>query len=559
MKKACMYLRLSREDGELSESNSISNQRQIILSFAQANEIDVCYEYIDDGYSGANFNRPDFGRMIRDLEDGLFNTIIVKDLSRFGRDYIESGKYLQKVFPEKNIRFISVNDNYDSENADVSDTHLILPIRNFINDSYCRDISMKVKSSKEVKRKNGQFIGAFAPFGYKKDIKDKHKLVVDTEVSHIVERIFQMKIDGYSSKAIADFLNSIGLATPSRHKENSGENFSTGFVVKNSKWDSKTVNRVIQNKVYIGVLEQGKTAKLNYKSKKEVKVSKEDWIITENAHEGIVSKSVFALANKMLLRDVKRSKEKPYLLSGMLYCKDCGSSMIRRTLKNKGSESIFYICSDYNNGGDCSRHSIKEDEVLHQMAKAMNEHLGQFRELIEKASKLDVSILNIKVEFDSLNAEKKKYEMLRQSLYMDLEDGLITTEEFERFRKSYLVKIKEIENQIERKVAVEKELKATLSSSDNLISSIIPKDEKEISRLSMVSFIDKILVGENDELTFVFNNIETMNVLKALVKQDEDNQKKKPKSSTMIPIGKLYAKTLPIMDAEPEYAIGGVL
>ena len=410
MKKACMYLRLSREDGELSESNSISNQRQIIRSFAQANEIDVCYEYIDDGYSGANFNRPDFGRMIRDLENGLFNTIIVKDLSRFGRDYIESGKYLQKVFPEKNIRFISVNDNYDSENADVSDTHLILPIRNFINDSYCRDISMKVKSSKEVKRKNGQFIGAFAPFGYKKDVKDKHKLVVDTEVSHIVERIFQMKIDGYSSKAIADFLNSIGLATPSRHKENSGENFSTGFVLKNSKWDSKTVNRVIQNKVYIGVLEQGKTAKLNYKSKKEVKVSKEDWIITEDAHEGIVSKSVFALANKMLLRDVKRSKEKPYLLSGMLYCKDCGSSMIRRTLKNKGSESIFYICSDYNNGGDCSRHSIKEDEVLQQMAKAMNEHLGQFRELIEKASKLDVSILNIRVEFDSLNAEKKKYE-----------------------------------------------------------------------------------------------------------------------------------------------------
>lgn len=559
MKKACMYLRLSREDGELSESNSISNQRQIIRSFAQANEIDVCYEYIDDGYSGANFNRPDFGRMIRDLEDGLFNTIIVKDLSRFGRDYIESGKYLQKVFPEKNIRFISVNDNYDSENADVSDTHLILPIRNFINDSYCRDISMKVKSSKEVKRKNGQFIGAFAPFGYKKDVRDKHKLVVDTEVSHIVERIFQMKIDGYSSKAIADFLNSIGLATPSRHKENSGENFSTGFVVKNSKWDSKTVNRVIQNKVYIGVLEQGKTAKLNYKSKKEVKVSKEDWIITEDAHEGIVSKSIFALANKMLLRDVKRSKEKPYLLSGMLYCKDCGSSMIRRTLKNKGSESIFYICSDYNNGGDCSRHSIKEDEVLHQMAKAMNEHLGQFRELIEKASKLDVSTLNIRVEFDSLNAEKKKYEMLRQSLYMDLEDGLITTEEFERFRKSYLIKIKEIENQIERKVAVEKELKATLSSSDNLLSSILPKDEKEISRLSMVSFIDKILVGENDELTFVFNNIETMNVLKALVKHDEKNQEKKPKSSTMIPISKLYAKTLPIMDAEPEYAIGGVL
>ncbi|MDO5095315.1 MAG: recombinase family protein [Peptostreptococcaceae bacterium] len=560
MKQACMYLRLSKEDGEQSESNSISNQRQIIKSFAHANEIDVCYEYVDDGYSGANFNRPDFKKMIRDLEDGLFSIIIVKDLSRFGRDYIESGKYLQKVFPEKNIRFISVNDNYDSENADVSDTHLILPIRNFINDSYCRDISMKVKSSKEVKRKNGQFIGAFAPFGYKKDVKDKHKLVVDTEVSHIVERIFQMKIDGYSSKAIADFLNSIGLTTPSRHKENSGENFSTGFVVKNSKWDSKTVNRVIQNKVYIGVLEQGKTTKLNYKSKKEVKVSKEDWIITENAHESIVSKSVFILANKMLLRDVKRSKEKPHLLSGMLYCKDCGSAMIRRTIKRKDSESVFYICSNHNNGGDCSRHSIKEEYVIDVMTKALNDYLEQFRELIQKASKLDIATLSISVDFESLYSEKKKYETLRQSLYMDLEDGLITMEEFERFRKSYLFKIKEIEKQIETKSNIEKELRATLSN-ESLLSSMLPQSEKEICRLSMVSFIDKILVGEDNELNFVFNDIETMNVLKALVKHDGEKQGKKPKSnsSTMIPISKLYAKTLPVMEAEPEYAIGGEL
>ena len=189
----------------------------------------------------------------------------------------------------------------------------------------------------------------------------------------------------------------------------------------------------------------------------------------------------------------------------------------------------------------------------------MNEHLGQFKELIEKASKLDVSTLNIRVDFDNLNVEKKKYEMLRQSLYMDLEDGLITTEEFERFRKSYLVKIKEIEKQIERKVAVEKELKATLNSSENLLSSILPKDEKEISRLSMVSFIDKILVGENNEMTFVFNNIETINVLKALVKQDEEKQEKKAKSSAMISINKLYAKTLPVIERKVEYAIGGVL
>lgn len=246
---ACMYLRLSREDGDISESNSISNQRQIIKSYAKENGITISNEYVDDGFSGSNFDRPNFKNMIEDLNAGKFRIIIVKDLSRFGRDYIESGKYLQKIFPEKGIRFISVNDNYDSDNADVSDTHLILPIRNFINDSYCRDISMKVKSSKEVKRKNGEFIGSFAPFGYKKDSKNKHKLVVDTEVSHIVSRIFDMKIEGYSSKAIADFLNSIGTVTPSRHKENKGDNFNTGFIVKDAKWDAKMVNRVITNKV----------------------------------------------------------------------------------------------------------------------------------------------------------------------------------------------------------------------------------------------------------------------------------------------------------------------
>lgn len=219
-KLACIYLRLSKEDGDSAESNSISSQRQIIESFVKNNDLTIVSEYIDDGYTGSNFNRPDFMRMIDDLNQKKFTTIIVKDLSRFGRDYIESGKYLQKIFPEKRVRFISVNDNYDSEKADVSDTHLILPIRNFINDSYCRDISMKVKSSKEIKRKSGEFISAFAPFGYKKDERNKHKLVIDTKVSHIVERIFDMKIEGYSSKAIADFLNSIGAITPGRHKEN---------------------------------------------------------------------------------------------------------------------------------------------------------------------------------------------------------------------------------------------------------------------------------------------------------------------------------------------------
>ena len=551
---ACMYLRLSREDGDSSESNSISNQRQIIKSYAKENDIKLSYEYVDDGFSGSNFDRPHFKNMIDDLNKGKFNIIIVKDLSRFGRDYIESGKYLQKIFPEKGVRFISVNDNYDSENADMSDTHLILPIRNFINDSYCRDISMKVKSSKEVKRKNGEFIGAFAPFGYKKDDKDKHKLVIDKEVSHIIERIFNMKIEGYSSKAIADFLNSIGTITPSKHKENNGDNFNTGFVVKNAKWDAKMINRIISNKVYIGVLEQGKTTKLNYKSKKEIDVSKEDWIVIQNAHEPIISKSIYLLANKMLLRDVKQSKDKPCILSGMLYCKDCGSPMVRRKVKAKDGYNIFYICSEYNNTGDCSRHSIKEEYIIKATIHALN-YLSKYNELLEKVSAIDVSKLTLKVDFDSLNAEKKKYERLRQSLYMDLEEELITTEEFEKFRNNYLIKIRKIEKQIITKQNIVEELKAKINDKGSLVSDIVPNiDSDNLNRLSLVSFIDRIEIGEDNAIHFIFNNIDTVHLLEAIVEGEKESNKKD--GSRLISIHQYLGNQIDISNSST--AIGGV-
>lgn len=554
-KFACMYLRLSREDGDSTESNSISNQRQIIKSYARDNDFKVVAEYVDDGFSGSNFDRPKFKKMIQDLEEKKFKTIIVKDLSRFGRDYIESGKYLQKIFPEKGIRFISVNDNYDSENADVSDTHLILPIRNFINDSYCRDISMKVKSSKEIKRKNGEFIGAFAPFGYKKDSKNKHKLVVDTEVSHIIERIFNMKIDGYSSKAIADFLNSIGCVTPSKHKENSGDNHTTGFIVKDSKWDAKMVNRIITNKVYIGVLEQGKTRKLNYKSKREVEVNEEDWIVINDSHKPIISKSIYALANKMMLRDVKQSADIPHILSGMLYCKDCGSSMVRRKVKSKNGHNIFYICSHYNNKGDCTRHSIKEDYLLDMTLFALKDYLKKYNELLSQVNKLDVSKVTFNIDFESLNSEKRKYERLRQSLYMDLEDELITSEEFERFRKNYLIKIREIEKQIATKKNILANLQEKMKNKDSLVSEIVPTDLSSLNRLTIVSFIDRIEIGENNEINFVFNNLETVNLLKTLIKEESESKSEVKKN--LISINKVFGNALE--NNTPMQLAGGVL
>ena len=194
--KACMYLRLSKDDGIHSESNSITNQRELIQSYARKNELEIVKEYTDDGYSGTNYDRPALKNMLEEIgkNDRAFNVIIVKDLSRFGRDYIGAGKYIQKIFPQFHIRFISINDNYDSQHADMSDTNLILPIRNFINDSYARDISNKVKSSQKMKREKGEYIGSFAPYGYKKSEENKNKLIVDENVRDIIKSIFDMKL-----------------------------------------------------------------------------------------------------------------------------------------------------------------------------------------------------------------------------------------------------------------------------------------------------------------------------------------------------------------------------
>lgn len=296
------------------------------------------------------------------------------------------------------------------------------------------------------------------------------------------------------------------------------------------------VNRIISNKVYIGVLEQGKTTKLNYKSKHEVDVSKEDWIAIENAHESIVSKSIFTLANKILLCDVRQSKDKPYILSGLLYCKDCGSPMIRRKVRDK----IFYICSEYNNTGECSRHSVKEDYVTHATIHALNEYLSKYNELLKKVSEIDVSKFTLKVDFESLNAEKRKYERLRQSLYMDLEEELITTEEFERFRKNYLIKIREIEKQIITKQNIVEELKMKINDKGSFVSEIVPNPESdELNRLSLVSFIDCIEIGEDNAINFVFNNIETVNLLQAVVDSDKVKAKDTNKAS-LISMGKLF-------------------
>ncbi|MBU5257228.1 recombinase family protein [Tissierella praeacuta] len=542
---AYMYLRLSRDDGDEGESNSIGNQRELIKSYADKAGFQIIKEYIDDGFTGSNFDRPDFKRMISDLEKKNCKTIIVKDLSRFGRDYIESGKFLQKIFPQMGVRFISVNDNYDSENADVSDTHLILPIKNFINDSYCRDISMKVKSSQKTKRQRGEFIGAFAPYGYKKNSKKKNHLVVDRKISHIVRKIFEMKVEGYSSKAIADELNRLGIQTPQAYKESNGSNFSTGFANNKSKWQAKMINRIIENRVYLGDLEQGKRTRLNYKSNKEIKVTQDDWIKVEGTHEAIVTETMFNVANKMMGRDILNRKSKPDFLTGLLYCADCGNQLVRRNLKTKNGQTIYYICSLYNRGKGCSRHSIKEEDILSSLNYILKQHIKYQEDLFLRIRQADLSKSEYDLDLDDLLAEKKKYETLRRSLYMDLEDELIDEEEFQSFRKSYQLKIKEVEQQITNRKKAYNDLEEILNSKENWLTGLEKyKNIESIDRQTLAFFVDRILVGEKDEdgrprIAVFFNDMEKLDILKRITEGVKKN-----KASNLVSFNNMVIKGL---------------
>lgn len=530
--KACMYLRLSKDDGIHSESNSITNKRELIQSYARKNELEIVKEYTDDGYSGTTYDRPALKDLMEEIskKNREFDIIIVKDLSRFGRDYIGAGTYIQKIFPQLHIRFISINDNYDSQHADMSDTNLILPIRNFINDSYARDISNKVKSSQKMKREKGEYIGSFAPYGYKKLEENKNKLIVDENVRDIIKSIFDMKLKGYSSKAIAEELNDLGIDSPKVYKEKQGLHYTGGFkVLKVRNWSAKSINRIIENEVYIGTMLQGKSATINYKNKKQIEKDKRDWVKVEHTHEGIISKEVFYIANRMLKRDLYSSKEKKTdLFSGMLFCKDCNSPLVRRVVKYKEKEQVFYICSKYNKEKSCTRHSMKKEDLEEILTGVFEDYLAFHENLYQKIQTIDITKNIVDTQIGILQREKEMTQELLSSLYVDLEEDIISKEEYQIFRKNYLEQITKLNENIEYRRKKQEAAKERIKNNEKWLIDI--KKYKALTkpdRLSVVMLIDKILIGEDKEIEVIFNHQEEVAFLEAMANSREEKTVRK--------------------------------
>lgn len=522
---AAMYLRLSRDDEDRdgsmkTESNSIGSQRELIRTFIrEQSDIELYDIYVDDGFSGSNFDRPEFKRMISDIKAGRVNCVIVKDLSRFGRDYIESGRYIQKTFPALGVRFIALTDHYDSSLADTGESSIVLPVKNFINDSYCRDISTKVKSQLEVKRKNGECIAPFAVYGYLKSEADRNRLVIDEYAAENVRKIFEWKIEGIAVSEIANTLNRLGILSPKEYKKSLGLHYNGGFSSTGTAlWSSTTVKRILTNEVYLGHLVQGKTEKINYKVKKNTEKPKEEWVKVENTHEPIVSEDDFFIVQNLLKTDGRKSMDtgnaSPFM--GLLFCGDCGEQMVRRVNRYKDTVKVYYICSTKNRGDGCSRHSIEEQTLKDIVAESVRHYANTFlkeKQLFERSVQFETnfeSVSRYDKEIERLKKEQDKYYKLCSGLYEDLSSGIITKEEFERLHGGFGQKAKELEEAMKKQEQLIKEMfKKGVLSAGRLKTFQDCVEVKEIDRRSLCSMVKRIEVYENRqiEIEFYFSDI----------------------------------------------------
>ena len=507
-----IYIRLSREDGDKEESDSVGNQRKLLAEYIAKKEDFILYDvYVDDGYSGTNFNRPSFQRMIADIEDGKVNCVVVKDLSRFGRDYIDTGRYLERYFPEMGVRFISVTDGIDSMKQAYD---MLLPIKNIFNEQYARDISKKIQATVKSKQKAGEFIGAFTSYGYKKSPVDKNKLVIDDYAADVVRRIFSLYIQGYGKQKIAKLLNAEGVLCPAEYKKVNGENYKNcNRLESTTYWSYSTINSILHREMYVGNMVQG--TKHQRMRSKQKKMPKEEWIVVENTHEPIIDKATWEKAQSLLQKrtrelDLETNKN---IFAGFVKCGDCGRAMAKNMWRRAdGSKTYSLYCGTYKRNGKqyCTPHTLPmvvlEDIVLGDL-KAIVDNVDNLKELVQSQSFTASQVKRIAdTELSKIKAELERVKKLKKSVYEDYREELISKEEFLSYREDYLKKEELYSKQIE---ALEEK------KNDNVTEDVFEtpwlkrllelKDIEALDRNIVVEMISEIKVYENRKIKITYN------------------------------------------------------
>ena len=504
---AALYIRLSKEDESEGPSQSVQNQESLLREFVQQHRLSVYDTYVDDGWSGTNFDRPDFQRMIGDIEARKVNMVITKDLSRLGRDYIMTGHYMERYFPEHRVRYISLLDGIDT-GVD-STANDITPFRAIMNDMYAKDISKKIKSVKRDKQRKGQFIGGKPAYGYKMHPTEKNKIVIDEEVAPVVRRIFALALSGMSCRNIATRLNQEGVPTPATYANLpvARPGPYTGL------WSSERISEMLQNETYIGNMVQGRSVKISYKSKKCLRQAPANWVVVEGTHEPLVDGETFRKVQLLVgSRKHTRSRTYDFLLKGLIFCHECGYPLAVLNRKNaRGEDVLYFVCRTYQRftkAGVCTCHSIKEKTVtdavvakVREVCQAClkpDELLPMAREAVENAGKgsgLKMELQDLQSRIDSLTAKLDR-------MYIDRLNGLLPEADFQRI----FSRIKGEREQLEEKrKALAFQQKSPVPSEDRareLVQRFIETAGE--SRELLVSLIERVELTEDKEVIIKF-------------------------------------------------------
>lgn len=510
-----IYIRLSKEDLKKGkdDSNSVKNQRDLLNDFYRRNidEFESITEYVDDGHTGTDANREDFQRLLADVMSGKINCVIVKDLSRFARNYSDAGSLIDNLFVQMGVRFISLAENVDSYKNPDSVSNIIVPITNVMNDNYCYQTSKKIRQVFDYKRRNGQYIGAFAPYGYVKHPKDKHRLIVDPDAAENVKLIFTMLIQGSSKRAIALYLNEHGVPSPSAYKVQKGLPVSTrGY--DDPMWGVRMIHSILTNPTYTGDLAQGRSRAKSYKVHQIEAVPREEWVEVAGTHEAIIDYETFDKVQALLQRDTRTSPKgrEVHLFSGFLKCADCGRAITRCVGKNN---NVYYSCSTYKNRSRtaCTMHSIKHERLEAAVLFAVQHqvHLAvSYSEIVTQINSAPIK-KSQSYRLDDLIAAKEreltKITRYKQSLYQDWKDGEITQQEYRDMKADYERQTSDISAVLTRLNAERAELANGVDNEHPALVAFMKYQNIEaLNREILVELVDYIKVYENGNISVKF-------------------------------------------------------
>ena len=514
--KAADYARISREDGDKEESDSIGTQFDIIDDYiAHNDDITFIDRYSDDGWSGTNFDRPDFMRLMEDIKKGKINCVIVKDLSRLGRNYILVGQYLEMIFPMLNIRFISVNDRIDSIKDPASINNALVSFKNVMNDEYCRDISNKVRSSLDRKRSKGEFIGSFASYGYMKDPDDHHHLIVDPVAAEVVKNIFDWFLQGMSIIGIAKRLNHMGIPNPSAYKRQCGLNYKHPAGQLDSAWPDSSVKRVLKNRLYVGDMVQNKNRTKSYKVQVSVAVPEENWVIVPNMHEAIIDREKFETVQQLLMRDTRTSPGINHvsIFAGYIRCADCLRAMGKKSVAQSYGKYHYYVCQTFRKAGRnlCTKHTIREKQLYDAV-------LATIQSQIDLAFSMDQLVNDLKSQNlrsakssrleKMLQLKEDEYEKVsrcRIDLYPDWKAGVLSKDEYLSLKAKIGEQLEQIEIAIANiKEEISKYQSAPVSENRFISSFLRYRNIQVLTREVIVELIEMIYVHEGGTITIQF-------------------------------------------------------